>query len=337
MAPPGTKVVIHEKPAQRGTWATHGVRGWYIGPAPEHYQCFKTYANKTAAAQISDTVELFPAQCPMPRLSSMDTAIKAALGLTDALRNQTPAAPFAKLGEERLAALQQLATIFRTSVTQPSPRVPTPEKKVAKPLPRVSQPDQLPQSPAAHQPRYHTRLQERLQHINHVHTTRQPAPMLVTPENNGIHPFPMANAVTNPKQTGVVQEYCQLIANLTTHEVWLHAAANEFGRLAQGIKDHVKGTNKIKCIRHSQVPAGRTVIYARLCANIWPQKEETHQCRITVGGDRIDYPGKVSTKTAGLTTIKLLLNSVLVSKPVGRFMTADKKNFYLNTPLGRHN
>jgi hypothetical protein len=50
MAPPGTKVVIHEKLAQRGTWATHGVRGWYIGPAPEHYRCFKTYANKTVAA-----------------------------------------------------------------------------------------------------------------------------------------------------------------------------------------------------------------------------------------------------------------------------------------------
>jgi hypothetical protein len=55
-----------------------------------------------------------------------------------------------------LAALQQLATIFRTSVTQPSPRVPTPEKKVTKQPPRVSQPDQLTPSPAAHQPRYHT-------------------------------------------------------------------------------------------------------------------------------------------------------------------------------------
>jgi hypothetical protein len=65
-----------------------------------------------------------------------------------------------------------------------------------------------------------------------------------------------------------------------------------------------------------------------------PQKEETHQCGITVGSDRIDYPGEVSTKTAGLTTIKLLLNSV-VSKQNGHFMTADVKNFYLNTPLER--
>ena len=96
----------------------------------------------------------------------------------------------------------------------------------------------------------------------------------------------------------------------------------------------MKGTDTIKFIRYTQVPAGRTVTYARFCANVRPQKEETHRCRITVGGDRIDYPGEVSTKTAGLTTIKLLLNSV-VSKPNGRFMTADVKKFYLNTPLER--
>jgi hypothetical protein len=104
--------------------------------------------------------------------------------------------------------------------------------------------------------------------------------------------------------------------------------------LAQGVKTRIKGTNTINFIHHHAVPSGCTVTYARLCANIRPQKEETHRCRITVGGDRIDYPGEVSTKTAGLTTIKLLLNSV-VSKPTANFMTADVKKFYLNTPLER--
>jgi hypothetical protein len=110
--------------------------------------------------------------------------------------------------------------------------------------------------------------------------------------------------------------------------------ANEFGRLAQGVKTRMKGTNTINFIHRSQVPTGRTVTYARFCANIRPQKEESHQCQITVGGDRINYPGKVSMKLAGLTTITLLLNSV-VSKPTAKFMTADVKNFYLNTPLKR--
>jgi hypothetical protein len=39
LAPPGCKVLIHEKPDQRRSWDPHGVKGWYLGPAMEHYQC----------------------------------------------------------------------------------------------------------------------------------------------------------------------------------------------------------------------------------------------------------------------------------------------------------
>jgi hypothetical protein len=142
----------------------------------------------------------------------------------------------------------------------------------------------------------------------------------------------MDNAVTDPE--GVTKKYRQLIVNPKTREVWLHAAANKAGCLVQGIKNRVKGTNTIKFTRHSQVPAGRTVLYAQFCASIRPQKEETRRCGITVGSNRIDYPGEVSTKTAGLIIIKLFLKSV-VSKLIGRFMTAAVKNVYLNTPLKR--
>ena len=51
-----------------------------------------------------------------------------------------------------------------------------------------------------------------------------------------------------------------------------------------------------------------------------------------MGGDRLDYQGEVSTKTAGLTTIKFLLKSV-VSSIWAKFMTADMKNFYLKPPM----
>ena len=30
LAPPGTKVLLHETPAKCGTWAPHGLGGWYI-------------------------------------------------------------------------------------------------------------------------------------------------------------------------------------------------------------------------------------------------------------------------------------------------------------------
>jgi hypothetical protein len=40
LAPPGTKVIIHEKPDIRQTWDPHDVEGWYLGPALRHYLCY---------------------------------------------------------------------------------------------------------------------------------------------------------------------------------------------------------------------------------------------------------------------------------------------------------
>ena len=51
-----------------------------------------------------------------------------------------------------------------------------------------------------------------------------------------------------------------------------------------------------------------------------------------MGGDILEYQGEVSTKTEGLTTIKLLLN-IVISSIWAKFMTADMKNFFLNTPM----
>ena len=53
-----------------------------------------------------------------------------------------------------------------------------------------------------------------------------------------------------------------------------------------------------------------------------------------MGGDQIDYPGAVTTKTSDLITAKILLNSV-VSTPNAKFMGIDIKDFYLNNVLPR--
>ena len=36
LSPPGTKVLIHERPAQRKTWAPHVIEGFYVGGALDH-------------------------------------------------------------------------------------------------------------------------------------------------------------------------------------------------------------------------------------------------------------------------------------------------------------
>ena len=59
LAPPGTKIIIHNKPAIQGSWATRGYEGWYIGTALNHYLCHTVYENHAAHERVTDTVD-FP-------------------------------------------------------------------------------------------------------------------------------------------------------------------------------------------------------------------------------------------------------------------------------------
>jgi hypothetical protein len=60
MAPPGTRIIAHETPSRRRTWAQHGQDGWYIGPSLEHYRCYTVYITKTRGDIIVETVDFFP-------------------------------------------------------------------------------------------------------------------------------------------------------------------------------------------------------------------------------------------------------------------------------------
>lgn len=112
---------------------------------------------------------------------------------------------------------------------------------------------------------------------------------------------------------------------------------NEIGRLAQGMPGRVDGTDMFFFIEQHQIPANRRkdVTYSRIVCNVRPEKvNEPNQTRITVGGDRINYPYEVATPTADLLTVKLLINSV-ISREGARFVSVDIKNIYLCTPLKR--
>jgi hypothetical protein len=76
------------------------------------------------------------------------------------------------------------------------------------------------------------------------------------------------------------------------------------------------------------------VTYGSFVVDIKDHKEEKERTRLTVGGNQLEYPGDESTRTAGLTTAKNLINSV-ISTLGAKFLVIDINNFYLNTPLGR--
>ena len=92
----------------------------------------------------------------------------------------------------------------------------------------------------------------------------------------------------------------------------------------KGLKRDIKGTDTLKLIQKKEVPKGKIVTYARFVCDYREKKEEKNITRIMVGGDRIQDQEKVNTKTADLSTIKLLLNS-MVSTTGGRFMTINIK------------
>ena len=64
LAPPGTRVVAHEKPLHRKTWDIHGKEGWYVGPAIEHYRCVRVYLPDTHQERVCDTVKFLPEKFP---------------------------------------------------------------------------------------------------------------------------------------------------------------------------------------------------------------------------------------------------------------------------------
>ena len=66
--------------------------------------------------------------------------------------------------------------------------------------------------------------------------------------------------------------------------------------------------------------------------SIKAHKEETHRTRLTVGGNLLDFNGKLTTPTATVTTAKCLFNSVVSTKGA-KCVMADVKNFYLNNTL----
>jgi hypothetical protein len=135
----------------------------------------------------------------------------------------------------------------------------------------------------------------------------------------------MANAVICP-ETGKSLKHHELITKLRYKLKWMQSTANEIKR--------IYNTNTIRFIRRPNIPTGGKVTYGSFVVDMKDHKEENERTRLTVEGDKIEYPGYTSTQTAGLTTAKIFINSI-ISTLGAKFLVTDINNFYLNTPLGR--
>jgi hypothetical protein len=112
-APPACNIIAHEKPGKRRTWAPHGQHGYSLGPAMHHYRCQNVYISATTSERIVDTFEFFPHNYQIPQLSFTTRLIVAAKDMTDALQSPHPDVPVARIGDNTILALAELAAIFK--------------------------------------------------------------------------------------------------------------------------------------------------------------------------------------------------------------------------------
>jgi hypothetical protein len=145
--------------------------------------------------------------------------------------------------------------------------------------------------------------------------------------------------VLNPS-TGKFLKHCQLHRDPRYKATW-DTYANELGRLCQGIgmgpspnTKQVVGTNTFFLINYRDIPCHKRkkICHTMVVCEVCLEKDDLDCTRITIGSNRICFPGDVGTNTVSLELVKLLLNSVL-SCPGARFSSIDLKNFYLDTPM----
>jgi hypothetical protein len=150
----------------------------------------------------------------------------------------------------------------------------------------------------------------------------------------------LALSVLDPT-TGNMLENHQLRCNPWYKTTWDTLCTNELGHLCQGIRSgeapsskRVAITNTFFCINYHDIllHKRKEICHTMVVCEVHPDKDNPNCTQITIGGNRICYPGNVGTNTALLELLKLLLNSVLSQKGAS-FSSIDLKNFYLDTPM----
>jgi hypothetical protein len=112
-SPRGCKIIAHEKPSQRRTWARHGQPGYSLGPSMHHYRCQNVYIASTPIEGVVDTLEFSPHNSPIPQISSADRLLMAANDMAYTLKHPHPDVTFNAVGDDTITALTTLAAIFK--------------------------------------------------------------------------------------------------------------------------------------------------------------------------------------------------------------------------------
>jgi hypothetical protein len=127
IAPAGTKIVANVSSDSRTTFGQHGKVGWYIGPSPGHYRCFKCYFSDTMKERDVLTVDLFPEKILFPKFTPEAYLQQTAEDMLPLFKAST-ASPTAKplsFGPPILNAFAEVADILGRATAPPPSPLPT--------------------------------------------------------------------------------------------------------------------------------------------------------------------------------------------------------------------
>ena len=277
MAPPGTKVVIHDKSTKRASWAYHGQMGFYIGPALEHYRCMHCYIPTTKQERIADTIQFFPQKIAFPTLTLNEHLMYALDKIVTILqtKNLTKSTNKLLIDDKTLQALEFITSLLQkmsptlsddTSTPtqgQDISQIPIP-KLPAMPAFNISQ-EQVndkhsmpPETNSATLPRVpqtqiknvtDTKREQLLFNLKNIfdkhlqHRTTKRAKLLMLKKVMHIY----------DDATGKRLSLRTLLQDPSTKDTWARSSSNEYGRLLAGNQHGIIGTNTMKMIHPTAI------------------------------------------------------------------------------------
>ncbi len=300
MAPPGTKVVIRDKPQQRASWQYHGSIGFYIAPSVEHYRCMQCYIPSTHQVQVADTIQFFPHHIDFPALSLNKYLLNALDTIAVILRQKhlSPNDTSLQIAQSNMDDVRTLTEILRRC-TPPPLNFNVPPSKLLHG--QIAAPSTVPLPTTPKAPVYEAKLRHRASLVRTPSTTPKFSSIgpvcenTVCPSKKPISAqlprVPVINrhkghttqsfrhlprhaqqhflhkaAHIFDKATGKKLTLRQLLKNPATSATWSQSASNEFSRLVTGNDAGVEGTQAMCMVNPIHRPD--------------QQVHYIHQCRV---------------------------------------------------------
>ena len=109
LAPPGSRVVMHNKPEIRGSWDPREIQAFYVGPAIDHYRCVTVFDPTTRRTKTTDTITFVPLSISIPTVNAKDHIIKVVNDLIHLMKNDDKPSLHLEFDDPTKKAIQRIA------------------------------------------------------------------------------------------------------------------------------------------------------------------------------------------------------------------------------------